>query len=170
MQKIAIVGPESTGKTTLARELADYYAEPWVREYAREYLQSLDRAYAEADLLPIAQGQLLQEARAARAAEERLFCDTNLLVIKIWAMDKFGRVDPELLRLWKPEDYGIHLLLYPDLPWEEDPLREDPARRETLFGKYEQELEMAQATFAVIKGEGESRFQHACWAIESYLG
>ncbi|MDP5170795.1 MAG: ATP-binding protein [Bacteroidia bacterium] len=166
MQKIAIIGPESTGKTTLARQLGDYFAEPWVREYAREYLEGLNRPYEEHDLLSIAHGQLRQEARAVKAAESYLFCDTNLLVIKIWAQDKFHRVDPEILSLWEPEDYYLHLLLYPDLDWEPDPLREDPNRLLTLFEKYEHELERAGVSYAVIKGQGEERFQQALWALE----
>lgn len=165
MRKIAIVGPESTGKTALAAQLSDYFLEPWVREYAREYLESLDRPYTLDDLVLIAREQIRQECRAAKAADQFLFCDTNLLVIKIWAQDKFGRIPAEIEALWDPPSYEMHLLLYPDLPWEDDPLREDPDRLLELFEKYEKQLESLDCSYAVIRGVGEERFQRALWIL-----
>ncbi len=166
MKKIALVGPESTGKTILAARLSDHYHEPWVREYAREYLQKLDRPYVLDDLVNIAKGQLRQERRAGQAADQYLFCDTNLLVIRIWAKDKFGCIPPEIESLWDPQEYDLHLLLYPDVPWEEDSFREDPARREALFSLYEEELELAQVSYAIIRGVGDERLKQACWALD----
>lgn len=166
MHKIAIVGPESTGKTVLTEQLAARFHEPWVREYAREYLREHSGPTTLGDLIAIAQGQLAQEARAAKAADEFLFCDTNLLVIKIWAQDKFGEIPTEINHGWVPEDYFLHLLLYPDLKWEPDPLREDQHRRMELFEQYEQELEKSDASYAIIKGVGEQRLAQALWTLD----
>lgn len=166
MQRIAILGPESTGKSTLAAELSAHFHEPWVREYARAYLQQLDRRYVEADLLRIARGQLAEEARAEQAVDQLLFCDTNLLTILIWSEDKFGRIAPELQALWQPYRYDLSLLLYPDLRWESDPQREDPHRLQELFHTYEQALEREKVNFAVIKGQGPQRLQNALWALD----
>lgn len=166
MRKIAIVGPESTGKTVLTEQLAHHFQEPWVREYAREYLEGKLPPYQLTDLISIAEGQLHDESRAVLAAEELLFCDTNLLVIRIWAKDKFGFIPEEIEKKWVPEDYFLHLLLYPDLTWEPDPLREDPDRRIELFHKYESELEAAGVSYAIIKGVGQERLKRALWTLD----
>ena len=85
MIKIAIVGPESTGKSTLAAELASYFQAQWVKEYAREYIDKLERPYQKADLKVIAAGQLALEKAVIPIAQKLIICDTNLLVIKIWS-------------------------------------------------------------------------------------
>ncbi len=170
MKKIAIVGPESTGKTTLTARLAAHLGEPWVPEFARTYLEALGRPYHEEDLLEIARGQLLAEEQAGALASEYLLCDTNLLVIKVWMADKFGKVKPELEALWQPSDYALHLLMYPDLPWEPDPMREDPHRLQELFSRYEAILEEAGVSFAVVRGRGEDRFANALWAFRTATG
>lgn len=166
MRKIAIVGPESTGKTVLTEQLANAFNEPWVREYARTYLEEIQPPYQLSDLIAIAEGQLSEEQRAEQAAERFLFCDTNLLVIRIWAKDKFGHIPIEIEEKWVPEDYFLHLLLYPDLDWEPDPLREDADRRIELFHQYESELEAAGVSYAIIKGVGEQRLKRALWTLD----
>ena len=140
MQRIAITGPESSGKTTLARALAAHFGVPWVPEFAREYLKDLDRPYVKEDLLCIAEGQLEAERRIASGRPSMLVCDTDLLVIRIWSQEKFERVDPRLEELVRGTEYHHTLLCKPDLPWEPDPLRENPHDRDRLFGIYEQEL------------------------------
>lgn len=166
MRKIAIVGPESTGKTVLTEQLAHHFHEPWVREYAREYLEEKQPPYQLSDLIAITDGQLEQEKRAEQAAEKFLFCDTNLLVIRIWAQDKFGVIPQEIEQKWVPEDYFLHLLLYPDLKWEADPLREDQNRRLQLFQMYESELEKAGVSYAIVKGVGDQRLNQALWTLD----
>jgi len=151
--KIALVGPESSGKSTLTQALAHHFNEPAVHEYARIYLEQLGRPYTEEDLLFIAQGQLEAEEKISFKARKWLFCDTNLLVIKIWSQVKYQQVSPDILACMHLESYRLHLLLAPDLPWEPDPLREHPNFREALFEMYRAELEEAQVPYAVISGE-----------------
>ncbi|RMG69257.1 MAG: ATPase, partial [Bacteroidetes bacterium] len=106
-------------------------------EYARAYLSTLGRPYREEDLLAIARGQLAAEARVIDPDKPYLFCDTNLLVIRIWSEVKYGRCDPEIRDMERLDRYALHLLTYPDLPWEPDPLRESPHRLRELFDHYE---------------------------------
>lgn len=154
MIKIAITGPESSGKSTLAAALAQAYATVWVPEYARHYLEGLRRPYRAKDLLVIARGQLASEHQQARRAQRMLFCDTDLLVVKIWSQEKFGRVDPRIEAAWQRSCYDLHLLCQPDLPWSPDPLREhpDPADRWRLYAYYRQALLEAGRPFVEISG------------------
>lgn len=165
MQRIAITGPESSGKTTLARALAAHFGLPWVPEFAREYLADLRRPYDEEDLLCIAEGQLEAEQRVAAERPSMLVCDTDLLVIRIWSQEKFGRVDSRLEELVDGTEYHHTLLCRPDLPWEPDPLRENPHDRDRLFGIYEQELNALGRTYAVIQGERTERLHRAVHAV-----
>ncbi|MFK7971880.1 MAG: AAA family ATPase [Bacteroidia bacterium] len=168
MRKIAIIGPESTGKSTLAAALAERLDTLWVPEYARFYLDEnvSGPKYDEDDLLKIAQGQLALEALASKKAHDYLICDTNLAVILIWAKDKFGSVPKALEALWKPGDYSLHLLLKPDVPWQPDPLREDPHRRDELFEVYRTFLEQKNIPYAIVDGVGEERVKRALRAVK----
>jgi len=170
-RRVAIVGPESSGKTELSKSLAQEFAEPWAKEMSRPFLESQGGAYAESDLLKIAHLQLEEEARQWSKAKGYLFCDTNLLVIKVWAEWKYQRVDPGLMSLWKPQQYDLHLLCYPDLPYEDDPLRENPnpEDRIALFERYKTELTSLKVPFYLISGTGESRLKKAKEILDSHF-
>ena len=166
--KIAVVGPESSGKSRLTQELALHFNEPWVEEVAREYLEQRDGQYDEKDLLHIAKKQLENEKIQQKGARQFLFCDTNLLVILIWSQWKYNRISPDLLNLWKADDYDLHLLCAPDLPYEEDPLRENPLleERETLFQYYKEWLEKSNIPFRIVSGIGSSRLENSIAEIQ----
>jgi nicotinamide riboside kinase len=168
--KIAIVGPECTGKSTLSAGLAAHYNTLWVPEYARQYLSKINTAYQKHDLITIADGQLDAEANFSEQANNLIFCDTNLLVIKIWSQFKYKHVDSRILDLWNPKAYTHHLLTYIDVDWEFDPLRENPEQREELFKIYQEELVSQQIPFSIIKGKGASRLNHAIKIIDQILG
>lgn len=167
MKKVAIVGPESSGKTSLAKALAERLEAAWVPEFAREYLENLDRDYAENDLVAIAEGQLELERLYSRKSDKFLICDTNILVILIWSQDKFGCISPVLYKLWNPDFYHIHLLVKPDIPWEPDPLREDAHRRNEIFTMYASFLEDAGIRYEVVDGLGEKRLENALKSIRA---
>lgn len=152
LKKIAVLGPESTGKSTLSKKLARHYNTEWVPEFARQYIDQLGRPYEEKDLVDIAQGQLEQEDIHAKNASRLLICDTTLLVIKIWSEFKFGRCDPWILQQMEQRKYDLYLLTYIDLPWEDDPQREHPTRREELFQIYLDELNSWDVRYQIIKG------------------
>ena len=165
LKKIAIIGPESSGKTSIAQQLANQLDTVWVPEFAREYLENLGRPYEEIDLLEIAKGQLALEKRMEPNASEWLICDTNLVVILIWSQEKFGKIAPELETLFQPEIYALHLLMKPDLPWEPDPLREDPHRLNELFDIYREFLDKRNIPYQIVSGYGDERTRKAKDAI-----
>ena len=160
MQKVILTGPESTGKSTLTRKLAEHFQMPKVEEFAREYLDCLARDYEFEDLKRIGQGQLAFE-QAALATQRFLFVDTDLITIKIWSAVKYQKVDDWILsNLYRNQD-AIYLLCKPDLPWQPDPQREHPHFRKELFEIYKQELIDLNRKFAIIEGVGEVRFRNA---------
>ena len=165
VRRVAIIGPECTGKTDLARFLASHYQTTWVPEFARTYLERLDRPYIKKDLTTIARGQLKAENSIAEQATRFVFCDTNLVVMKIWSEFKYGSCDPEILTLIKQQKYDLHLLTDVDLPWEDDPLREHPHKRQELFDLYKGHLENTQTKYTIIRGNYDSRRTEALQAV-----
>lgn len=156
-QKIAIVGPESTGKSQLAQQLAQHFHEPWVPEMARPYLEKFGPNYSATDIETIARWQLAEEERLTPEAQQFLFCDTTLLVIKIWMEHAFGQCPDWILQSVKERHYDHYLLCDIDLPWEPDPLREHPHQRHYFAQKYRQELETLHAPYSLISGTGKDR-------------
>lgn len=168
IRKIAITGPESTGKSMLAQQLADHYHTLWVPEFARDYLTTLNRPYEEDDILYIARQQLQREKASAAMAKDRLFCDTELIVTKIWSEVKYGRCHPWILKQIELNRYDLYLLCDIDLPWEFDPLREHPGKRKFLFDLYHRELSERGFPFTVIRGNGPKRLENAIQMIENF--
>lgn len=165
MKKIAIIGPESTGKSTLSIDLANYFHEPFVAEYGRTYLEQNGPKYQEEDLLQISKGMLKAEKEKAKDANNFLFCDTDLIMMKVWHEVKYGRHHPFVLEKLAQKPYDYHLLCKPDLPWEEDPLRENPNIREELYTHYKRELDYYGFQYHIISGI-ENRLDRAIAAVE----
>jgi NadR type nicotinamide-nucleotide adenylyltransferase len=163
---VAIVGPECTGKSDLAQFLAMYYNTRWVPEYARHYIDNLVRPYNQEDLTVIANEQLNLEKEYSKDANRVLFLDTTLLVIKIWSDFKFGSTDPFILKELDNSEYHLHLLTYIDIPWEDDPQREHPYKREELYQIYLEHLKTMNVPFVEIRGEREHRRKTAIDAID----
>lgn len=167
--KIGIIGPESTGKSSLARELAIHYNSDFVPEFAREYLTKLERKYTINDIRFIAEKQVQQEVLAEKnAAGKFLFCDTTLITIKIW-LDVVFNESPEDFLDWMKihEKYNHYLLTDIDMPWEPDPLREHPQFRKELFQMNKEELSLIKAEYAIISGLGRMRLSNAISAINN---
>ena len=157
MKKIIFTGPESTGKSTIANTVADFYGIEWVREYARIYLDNLGRSYQEMDLLEIAKGQIQAEEKLAKTEQTFLICDTSLLVLKIWSEFKYGRCHPWILTQLHQKLPTLYFLCDKDVEWEYDPLREHPHQRTMLFEKYRQELDALKVPYIIIKGDKNQR-------------
>lgn len=171
VHRISLTGPESAGKSTLAAQLAAHYGTTFVPEYARHYLEANGASYTLADLELIARGQLAAEDAAAAQASQLLFCDTDLLVLKIWAENAFGTCHSWVLEELARPRYVLTLLLAPDLPWAPDPLREhpDPAQRWHFYKLYRQELVARGWPFAEISGSPAERLAQAVAAIGAHL-
>ena len=167
LKRIAIIGPESTGKSTLACQLANHFNTTWVPEFSREYLATLNREYNYEDVLTIAKGQLGNENRLALFAEDYLFVDTELIINKVWCDHKYHTCHQWILDRLQDHHYDLYILTYFDLPWEYDPLRENPTIREELFEVYRSELESYGANYRVVKGVGDERFNNALRFIET---
>jgi nicotinamide riboside kinase len=168
--KIAIFGPESTGKTTLATQLAEYYKTVWVPEFARDYLQEkLDSGRGICDIddmLPIAYGQTKLENESALIANKYLFCDTNLLVTKVFSELYYNFCDSLLDKAARAHQYDLFFLTDIDVPWEDDGLRDSPDGRETVFEVFKQSLIDNKKPFITISGDKETRLKKAVTIIE----
>lgn len=175
LKKIVIIGPESTGKSSLCEALSAHYDTPWVPEYAREYLQTHGMDYSFDDLLTIARGQLAQENRlcaaAVAAGKNLLFIDTDMYVMKVWSEFVFGRCNPWILDQIADRGYDGYLLCRTDLRWVRDDLREYPdlAAREKLFHIYRDCLVNQSTPWSEIGGAGEERIAAGIAAVERLL-
>ncbi|MCX2738575.1 ATP-binding protein [Pontibacter anaerobius] len=169
MIKIAITGPESTGKSTLAEQLAAQYGTVWVPEYARSYVGNLGRPYTLADIENIARGQMALERELQQQANAILFADTDMLVLKIWSEHAFGHTPSWILEQLQQQDYNLCLLMGVDLPWEPDPQREHPHLRQYFYDWYKRELEALQVPFVEISGQQQERLQLATRHVKELL-
>lgn len=159
--RIAITGPESTGKSALCKQLALYFNEPYVCEYSRIFLAGSGGKYSFEDILDIAQGQYEREQTALMNADKFLFCDTDFLVSHIWAMVKYGKSHKWIETMIEKCPYDFTLLCNIDIPWEFDPLRENPLNREYLFKVFYNELSVRNFPFAVVEGIDVERLLNA---------
>ncbi len=166
--RIVITGPESTGKTVLAERLARHYNAPFIPEYARDYIQQLNRKYNVEDVEKIAFRQVELEKEYSEKADSILFYDTYLIITKIWLEVVFKKHLEWIDDMLKERHIDRYLLCYPDIPWEADPVRENGGiMREILFEKYRLELESYQLSYRIIKGE--SRFDLAVESVNELI-
>ncbi|WP_443937556.1 AAA family ATPase [Pedobacter sp. MW01-1-1] len=170
LKKIAIVGPESTGKSTLSKFLAKEYHVNWVPEYARYYCEKVNPPYSLQDEANMFYGQLaLETAIASVATSDFIICDTTFITVKIWSDEMFGETPQVVLDALPEYPYDLYLLLDIDLPWQDDPLRDFPNQREHFMEVWHQELQALAATYVVINGLGAEREQNAMKAINAFL-
>lgn len=164
-----MLGPESTGKSTLCEQLAEHYKTIWVPEYAREYLEKNGSDYSYEDLLEIAKGQLAAERAAETGAKNNLLIiDTDMHVMKVWCDFVFGKTHSFIEEALAKNEHDLYLLCAPDLPWVKDELREYPdlETRQKLFGIYKAMMEKQIKPWVEINGDYEERLQKAIKAID----
>jgi NadR type nicotinamide-nucleotide adenylyltransferase len=184
VRRIVIIGPESTGKSTLCEELAQHYDASWCPEFAREYLLTYGTEYGFDDLLTIAKGQLaledeyaIQAQQAWEAQEHKttafpiLFVDTNMYVMKVWCEYVFGKCHPFILEQIVERKYDLYLLCNTDLPWVKDELREYPDLhyRQELYRMYKDIVLNQNTPWVDISGDDEARLKSAIKGIHQYL-
>ena len=169
-KKIVVIGPESTGKSTLCEQLAIHYKTEWVPEFARNYLLEIRRPYTYEDLLHIAEGQVRQEDRIVSDSKSDLvFIDTDMYVMKVWCEYVFGKCHPYILDEIVKRKYDGYLLCNTDLPWVADELREYPdlESRERLYLMYKDLMINQHVQWIDISGNYEERLQKAIKFIDS---
>lgn len=171
--KIAVVGPESTGKSWVSERLARVFGTVCVPEYSREYCRNLNRAYTLQDELNIFYGQLaLERSLEPLAVHKLLFCDTTFMTVKIWCDYLFGSTPKEVNGQLKNQHYDFYLLMDIDLPWVDDPLRDfpEPEQRKYFLSVWEKELKALNANYQIISGIGEERYLNAKKVVDNWLG
>ena len=163
--RITTYGPESTGKTTLARDLATHFNTTWIVEFARDFLiEILDkegRICEEKDLLPIAIGQVAIENDALNRAHKYLFCDTNALVTKVYSDIYYNQCSSELLEAAEKHHYDLYFLTDKDIPWEDDGLRDSAEYRDSAFETFKKNLIDFNKPFIQISGNKQERLEKA---------
>lgn len=176
MLKIAIIGPESTGKSTLCEKLAHHFNSTWCPEYARSYLLEHGTSYTFDDLLHVAKGQIaLEDAYAAKDFEKDqnkiLFVDTDMYVMKVWCEFVFNDCHPWILEKIAERKYDLYLLCNVDLPWVKDELREYPdlETREKLYHIYKDIMINQSVPWVDISGNYEERTEKAIKAVQRLL-
>jgi len=171
MFKIAVIGPESTGKTELSQRLADYFGGKWIPEYAREYVENLGRKYSFDDVCEIAKKQIEEQNIYENVQTEGfVFFDTDLIITKIWFEYCFHSVPDFVIAQLNKSYFDMYLLCDYDLDWIPDKVREHGDDRNYFFELYKAEIEKLAKPFAVISGRNESRNENAVRAVKQYFG
>jgi len=180
MKKIVIIGPESTGKSTLCEKLATHYQTVWVKEYAREYLLKNGTEYSFENLLDVAKGQLEGEEKVIRNLEahnlqpstsnlQPVFIDTDMYVMKVWCEFVFGKCHHWILNRIVERKYDLYLLCNTDTPWVKDELREYPdlITRQKLYQQYKDIMVNQNVPWVDISGSYDERLEKAIAAVDS---
>ena len=157
IKRIALIGPESSGKSTLCIQLARHFRTSLVSEYAREYISKLTLPYTLSDIEKISKTQLALEEEALKKANRFLFVDTELINARVWSLDVFNTCPAWIENKISEHPYDLYLLTSPDIPWLADPVRENGHRREFFFQWYKRELDKRGFSYTVISGSGEQR-------------
>ena len=178
--KVCIFGPESTGKSTLAKSLADRFKTVWVPEHARFHLEEYMEAARRKgkahdiqfeDMLEIATGQLALEESQVGKANRLLVCDTDALITVVWSKWFFGRADRRLLQLAKNQNYDLYLVTKPDIAWKKDSIRYFPKQkeREIFFKDCIKILKDNRRGYVIINGSGKRRIGNAVKAVQKLM-
>ncbi len=171
IKKIVVIGPESTGKSTLSRALSERLQTIWVKEFAREYLVHKKNIYDQQDLLAIAKGQIESENQCSQQANKYLICDTDLYVIKVWSEHRYGTVVNWILEQIAIRKYDIYILCDIDMPWiaDEDAQREhgDPEMRFYFYNIYKDIVQASGIPWINVCGNETERLEQSLAAIRA---
>jgi len=165
--KVFVTGAESTGKSALTIQLADHYGVVYIPEFARDYVAALDRPYNMEDLGIIAKKQIAQINK--NKGKKLIFFDTGLVITYVWYEYKYGHVPVWLSQALKEMGEGQYLVCEPDLPWEADPLRENPHIRDELHSRYIELISSLGFEWKAVNGSGNKRLARAVGIVDGWL-
>lgn len=170
VKRVAIVGPESTGKTTLAAKLAERFQTVWVPEFARAHLEEkyppASLEISEGDIEDIARGQAKSEDRLARKANRVLVCDTDLITTMVWSEHFLGYCPDWIRQAADRRNYDLYLLTDIDVPWVAEPQRVGDHLRADFLRRLRRELESRGRDYKLVSGSYKERLQRAAQTIE----
>jgi HTH-type transcriptional repressor of NAD biosynthesis genes len=169
VKKVCIFGPESTGKSTLSKNLAKHYQTSFVPEYARVYLEEKNGEVFYDDMEYIAQGQKSSEKALIKKANKIIFSDTDILTTYIWSEFLFNKCEKWIFEESKKLNYDLYLLTDVDVPWVKDIVRYLPNERISFMGKCEYELKKRNFPYKKISGSWDNRFESACLEVDKLL-
>ena len=176
IKRVAIVGAESTGKTTLAQELAEHFNTVWVPEYGREYTEVrvgpvalFDYKWSNEEFVIIARKQIDLEDQLAKRANRVLICDTDVLATCIWQERYMGACSEEVARISNERHYDLYLLTDCDIPFTQDGLRDGEHLRQWMTNRFRDELDRRELPWILINGSREQRLRMAIGAVEKLL-
>ena len=164
--KFAFTGPESSGKTTLSKAIAEKIQANYYPEFSREYLNKRNGTYTKKDLDEIALGQF---EFINQIDKKNQVYDTEMFVIQIWSEFKYHSCSELILNLVQQQQIDHYFLCSPDIPYEEDPLRECPEHRDELFDIYLNKLKTYKVPFSIIKGTPSERIEKTLEIILNLL-
>jgi len=171
--KVVLYGPESTGKSTLTQELANYYDTVYVKEFSRTYAETKAKRNLQLtknDVLPIAIGQMHSENEQLKNANRLLICDTDLLETKVYSEFYYNGFCPDLVKKYAHENtYDLYFLTYIDTPWKADSIRDQPNTRLQMFTTFEQALIDSKKRYIIVKGSFEERLNICITQINELL-
>lgn len=168
-RRVCIFGPESTGKSTLAQELAQHFQGALVPEFARQWIEGLKRPLQLSDMDIIARAQNASEDSLARQSSGLLFCDTDSLTTTLWCRELFGQVPPSVEQLARERRYDLTLLTDVDVPWVADPVRYRPQERQRFWEACRERLDLHGRVWKEIRGDWDARRKLAHQAVEELL-
>lgn len=169
LKRVCIFGPESCGKSTLAKDLAQLFKTTYVQEYARTYLELKNGELQQQDLPVIARGQGASEDALARRGKRVLFCDTDPLTTQIWSEFLYGQADDEVVQLAKTRHYDLTILCDVDVPWVEDEVRYLPNDRVNFLQACERKLIEHNRHYIKVSGDWQQRLELAAAAVKRLM-
>jgi NadR type nicotinamide-nucleotide adenylyltransferase len=170
--KIVITGPESTGKSTIAKLLAKHYKTVWVEEYLRDFannVYSKKQKLKYRDNLKISEGQLRLENIALKKADKFIFCDTDILQTIVYSKIYYNKVQVELEEIMKNNNTSLYILSNLDIEWKQDPLRDKPNERKEIFNIIEKTLIKYKQKYVILEGKDEVRLHNAIKIIDNFF-
>jgi HTH-type transcriptional repressor of NAD biosynthesis genes len=169
VRRVALLGPESTGKSTLARRLADHFETVFVPEYARQRAESLRRPFAYDDVETIGRSQIAAEASLARTANRVLFADTDARSLRMWSERLFDRCPARVAEAARTSRWHLTLVTAPDVPFVGDAAFDQPEMRRAFFERAVSEARATSDRVVVVRGTWDERWDAARAAVEAEL-